>query len=262
MHEHHQQTIEKAKAHFEADSSIEALLLCGSIAHGYANAESDIDVLILLSDEDHAKRESEGLPMTLYDPSLATYEGGYVDGKYISKAFIRQVIARGSEPARYAFDGVEILFNRTDGLEDLLKEAATYPTAEKNDRIIKFHAQFEAWKWFCCEAKKKNNPYLLNMAVSKLVLFGTRLILAYNELLYPFHKWMLKVLEGAKEKPEGMVEAAEKLCREPTSENIEAFYNLVKSFRKWEGDPKTWSYRFLMDVELTWMDGWTSVDDI
>jgi len=106
------------------------------------------------------------------------------------------------------------------------------------------------------------NQYLLGMSVSKFILFSGRLILAHNELLYPYHKWFLRVLQDAQEKPDGLLEAIQQLNTTPTIENMESLYESVKSFRTWiEGD-FSWPTQFMFDSELNWMDGKTPVDDL
>lgn len=262
MYDHHVQSIEKIKKHFQANPSVLALLLSGSIAHGFENSESDVDVLIIISDDEYADFLKTHRKLTFTSTELCTYPGGYVDGKFISMEFIRRVASQGSEPARFGFDGAKILFSRVGGLEDLLNQAVAYPVAEKVDRIVKFRAQLEAWRWYCSEGRKRDNHYLLSLAAAKLLLFGTRLILAHNELLYPFHKWMLKALEKAPEKPDGMLECIEKVIKDPSAENTEEFYRMVTTFREWEEVPNGWGSQHMVDVELNWMDGTTPVDDL
>jgi len=94
-----------------------------------------------------------------------------------------------------------------------------------------------AWHWYCGEALKRDNEYLLGTAVSKLILFGGRFILAHNEMLYPYHKWFLKVLERAKDKPSDLMACIRALTGSPTVENIEAFYGKVKTFQPWNENP-------------------------
>ena len=108
---------------------------------------------------------------------------------------MRQVAERGSEPARFAFQDARILFSRVAGLEALLRAIARYPAAGKEARMRRFYAQFEAWHWYAHEALRLDNRYLLGAAISKMVLFGGRLILTHNDRLYPYHKWFLKQLE-------------------------------------------------------------------
>ena len=49
-----------------------------------------------------------------------------------------------------------------------------------------------------------------------MILFGGRLILAHNEILYPFHKWFMRVLGSAPNKPEWLMECIDDLASAPT----------------------------------------------
>jgi len=271
MYPHHVDTIHNVTAHFERDPSVLALLLGGSIAHGFEAATSDVDVMIVLSDADHAAQAKAGR-LTYHNAELATYPDGFIDGKFTSIGFIGDVAERGSEPARYGCKDARILFNRIPDLPDaeldaLLRRAAVYPVAYKKERLKRFRAQFAAWRWFAAEARVKANRFLLNLAVAKLTMFGIRLILADNELLYPFHKWALKELERAPNKPDGVVAAIERMNEDPSEENVQAFFDMIKEHKEWEeGMPpdgwQRWGSQFMVDVELTWLNGGMAVDDL
>jgi hypothetical protein len=263
MYSHHEQTIQNVVEHFTHEPGVQALLLAGSIAHGFESADSDVDILIVVTEEMYQEKVKSG-KLTYIDVSMAAYEGGYIDGKYLAPSFIRQVAEKGSEPARYAFKDARVLFSKLEGLEEEVRAVVKYPVQEKEERVARFAAQFAAWKWYCGEAIKKQNKYLLGVAISKMVLFGGRLVLAQNEMLYPFHKWLLAELQRAPEKPEGMLEAIECLHVDPTVDKIETFFQLVKGFRDWDEslDWNRWGSRFVKDVELTWMEGCVSVDEV
>jgi predicted nucleotidyltransferase len=261
MYTHHTQSIQNVTEYFRRDPEVLALLLGGSIAHGFETPTSDIDIMIFVSDEVYKKRFAENR-IHFFNTELTTYEGGYVDGKYSTQSFVRQVIEKGSEPARFAFAGAQVLFSKMDEFEGDVRKAAEYPVADKAERIKRFYAQFEAWHWYCGEALRLKNQYLLGTSVSKFILFSGRLILAHNELLYPYHKWFLKVLDGAKEKPAGLLESIQHLNASPIKENIEALYETVKGFRTWIAGDFNWPTQFMLDSELNWQDGKTPVDDL
>lgn len=261
MYPHHSRSIQNVTEYFQRDPEVLALLLSGSIAHGFESPASDIDILIFISEKDYQNRFETG-QIHFFNRDLCSYESGYVDGKYLSLHFVRQVLERGSEPARFAFEGSRVLFSRVPGLEEDVGRIAVYPSAEKEARIRRFYAQFEAWHWYCGEALKQRNQYLLGVSLSKLILFGGRLILAHNEMLYPYHKWFLKVLERANEKPAGLLACIQTLTRSPTAENIEAFYEKVKTFQPWSNQPYSWPAQFMLDSELNWLDARTPVDDL
>lgn len=261
MQSHHIQSIHNVKAYFERDAEVLALLLGGSIAHGFETPTSDVDIMIVVSNEDHQRRLASN-EVHFFNRDLCTYEGGYVDGKYTSMSFIEQVKEKGSEPARFAFAGSQLLFSKIAGLEETLRQVTQYPCAEKAQRIKRFYAQFEAWHWYCGESLRLRNQYLLGTSVSKFILFSGRLILAHNELLYPYHKWFLRVLDGAREKPAALLESIERLNTAYTMENVEALYETVKNFQPWSDNPYGWPTQFMFDSELNWMDGKTPVDDL
>jgi predicted nucleotidyltransferase len=261
MHPHHSQSIQNVTEYFQHDPEVLALLLSGSIAHGFESFTSDVDIMIFVFEEDYQKRFQTG-QLHFFNTDLCTYEGGYVDGKYLSVNFVRQVLEKGSEPARFAFEGSQVLFSKVDGFAEDVCKIAEYPASKKIERIKRFYAQFEAWHWYCGEALSKGNQYLLGTAVSKLILFGGRLILAHNEMLYPYHKWLLRVLESAKDKPSDLIACIRTLTESPNTETIEAFYEKVKTFQPWNEDPYSWPVQFLLDSELNWLDGKTPVDDL
>jgi hypothetical protein len=261
MYPHHTQSIQNVKEYFERDPEVQALLLSGSIAYGFESASSDVDLMIFVSEEDYQRR-FQSQQLHFFNKDLCTYEGGYVDGKYLSLNFVEQVLEKGSEPARFAFEGSRVLFSRVERFEEEICKITKYPASEKAERIKRFYAQFEAWHWYSGEALAKKNQYLLGTAVSKLILFGGRLILAHNEMLYPYHKWFLKVLEGVQDQPTGLLACIQVLTTSPNVETIEAFYEKVKTFQPWSDDPDHWPVQFLLDSELNWMDGRTPVDDL
>lgn len=61
MHPHHVQSIQNAKEYFQRDLEALALLLSGSIAHGFQSATSDVDIMIFVSEEDYQNRFQRGV---------------------------------------------------------------------------------------------------------------------------------------------------------------------------------------------------------
>jgi predicted nucleotidyltransferase len=204
MYKHHEDSIHNILKILKSEEEVLGILLSGSIAHGFDTPVSDIDIMIIISEENYRKRAEEG-KLTYYEKESCTYEEGYVDGKYISISFMEKVALIGSEPAKFAFDGAVILYSKIEGLEELLQKITKYPIEKKEENIKRFYAQFEAYKWYCNEAIKHENDYLLMHSISNMVLFGGRLILADNEVLYPYHKWFLKVLDNIENKPKDMM---------------------------------------------------------
>jgi len=258
---HHESAIARVLARFETDAGVDAVLLAGSLAHGFETAASDVDIMLVISDEEFAERSAR-LATAFSDVELAGYEGGYIDAKYVSPGYLREVAATGSEPARFAFAGARILSSRLDGLERLIEAAARYPVEVKPDRIARFTAQLDAWHWMSGEAEKKGDPYLMATAVSHVALFGGRMLLAHNELLYPFHKWFLRVLETAPEKPAGIVELIREVTASPSGAGADRIADAVLGFRDWERGDVSWGNRFLADTEQAWRRDAAAIEDL
>jgi hypothetical protein len=261
VYPHHARTIERVLERFAAESEVAAILLVGSIAHGFAEERSDVDIALVVSDADYQRRTAAG-QLTLYAPELATYEHGYVDAKYLSPSFLEAVEQRGSEPARYAFADARVLASRIPELGERLERIARYPMAEQNARLVRFHGQLQAWHWYVAQAAARGERYLMNLACAKLVLFAGRLVLAHNELLYPYHKWFLRVLARAPDQPAGLLAAIERVSQEPNVEHASALYHLVDGFRPWPTGGVGWGEHFLRDAELGWLHGHAAIDDI
>jgi predicted nucleotidyltransferase len=259
--DHHRATIDRAVTRLRARDDVLAVLVGGSIAHGFATASSDVDLLIVVSDPEWERRLGAG-DVTELDLESATYAGGYVDMKYTSVGFIRDVVARGSEQARFAFDGVTIAFSRIDDLEEELGAAARYPIEGRDERIRAFHAQLEYWRWMFAEGDRSANTYAKGLAAPHVVLFGGRLILAHNAVLYPGSKWLLRVLRDLLEQPPGLMPAINAVVRAPDMENVEGLFALVTSWRDWGVTGQHWGTRFMLDTELAWLDGRPPVADL
>ena len=261
MHPHHARAIEAVTATLRRDPALRALLLGGSIAHGFERPDSDVDLLIVVDDAEYTARMREGRVQFATNEGCE-WPGGYAEGKYVSPRFLAEVARSGSEPARFAFQDARVLHSGLDGLDALLAAITRYPIEEKADRIRRFGAQFEAWHWYGHEALKLGDRYLLGLAVARMTLFGGRMLLAHNERLFPYHKWFLRVLEGCADRPPDLMERIAALHADPSQANLLGFWATIRNFRAWEGADQPWPTQFLRDSELNWMDGHTPIDDL
>lgn len=261
MFKHHEESIRKVTERFRSKENVLGLIVGGSIAHGFAKENSDVDIMIVISEEEYGERIRAG-KIHYYDKEDCTYEDGYVDGKYITVDFMKQVAKMGSEPSRFAFHNSILAFSKIHEIDSLLQSISAYPKAQKEEKIKRFYAQFQAWKWYCSEALKHNNIYLLNHSISNYILFGGRLILAYNETLYPYHKWFLRVLEEVQSKPENLLQSINDLLHRPTEDAINVFYKSIAGFTDWGVSDLYWPNQFMMDSELNWLKGAVPIADV
>ena len=261
MYQHHQKAIGAITGKLQAREEVLGVIIGGSIAHGYASETSDLDIMIVLSEENYQQALGTG-DIGFFETDSTPYEGGYVDGKCVSVDYIRKVAELGSEPARFAFKDAFVSFSRIDDLEELIGAASSYPVEKKEENIQKFYAQLETWKWYFYEGLKRNNRLLMDYSSTNYALFAGRLILAYNEALFPSYKWLLKELEKAAAKPENFMGLMNDVIELKTPESMELLYNSLTGFHNWYNAEEHWTVRFMMDSQLNWVDGPVPVLDL
>jgi hypothetical protein len=236
------------------------LLIGGSLVKGYGDESSDVDFVLIATDDEYTRRSAERA-LTYYTTDLCDYPGGYVDGKIVNVAFLEEVADRGSEPARSAFEKVIVPYSHLPQLDDLLRRITAYPEFNPTAKIRSFYAQLLAMQWYVGEAEKRHNRYLLMHVVPELVLFGGRLILAHNRILYPYHKWFLRRLQDAPQKPADLLALIELLLSEPGKANADRFCEAILNFTTWDTPPEGWPARFMEDTEWAWRRGSAAVGD-
>lgn len=260
---HHRRALGRLVERLEPDDSVRALVLVGSLAHGYARPDSDLDVQLVVDHAEMERRMREGR-LTWADAALCDWDGGYVDAKYVDTDLLERVAARGSEPARYAFHGARIVYSRVEGLEELLARVVRYPIEGRDDRVAGFTAQLLAWRWYHAEAVRKDSAYLLDLARAKVVLFACRVVLARNERLYPFHKWLLAETGDCADRPATLLEDLDEVLRGSDHQPVA---RLVAGVLGWYGIDEaaanaTWASRYMRDTELAWLHGRAPIDDV
>ena len=260
IRDHHQRAIDRLADAYRDDPRFRALIIGGSVAKGYARDDSDVDFLIIASDdafEEH--RRARDLFINRRD--LCDYDGGFVDGKIINLAFLEDLARKGNEPSRAAFEGAFAAFSHIPNLDDLLQRIPVYPEAGHDDRVRAFYSMAFIQHWLFHEAERHGNRYTLTRAASQLALFAGRLILAHNRRLFPYHKWFYRTLESVPEKPAGLMACFDALLDEPNGDHATELFGSIRNFRDWgvsDIEAYTW---FMTDVEWSWMSGQTPIED-
>ncbi len=260
LHENYQRTIARLVDLFADDPSFPALIVGGSVAKGRAAPTADVDIMLVATDEEYA-RQAAAHTLTYFNQELCDYPGGYIDGKIIDRAFLHDVAERGSEPARAAFVGAFPAYSRLPDLPALLARLPVYPDHEQQARLHSFWGEVLILNWYVGEAEKRQDRYLLTHVVADLVLFGGRLILAYNKILFPYHKWFMYEVRCAPQKPADFVALAEALLARPGKasaqalcDNLQAYYGNTMSLHEAGG-------LFMLDSEWIWRTGRLSPAD-
>ena len=253
-----QQAIHYISEKFRQDENILAFLVSGSIAHGFHTEFSDIDFNAVITSEYYEKRYAEN-NLCYYEDGSQFYKGCYFDGVYITLDYLSLAVKQGNEPTRFALHDAMLMFDKSGKVADLLEKIGEHHGGIEN--AMRFLAQYETANWLCGEGFAKKNLYLIDLAVQRLILFGGRLILNHNKVLYPHNKWFLKVLETVEKKPDGLMDSINMLLKNKSQENVSKLYQMIKNYNSWtEGRAVDWGSYNLKDVNLRWMDGDVFID--
>ena len=103
------------------------------------------------------------------------------------------------------------------------------------------------------------------VALHKVVLFACRLVLAANERLYPYHKWLLRETARARRRPAGLMADIDARPdgahgpprRDGCATDVLAFYGIDEAQAN-----ASWAGHFLEDTELAWTSGHPAIDDL
>lgn len=271
LYPHHEKGIAAVTDYFRQQEGVVALLLGGSIAHGYARENSDIDIMILIDQSAYEERKARD-ELLFFNRELAGYEVGYVDGKYICPSYLETVIAKGNDATRYAFKDARVLFARDacgqetaearKALERTLDILTRFDEAQRDARAKRFWAQIHAWKWYLGEAIKHENSILKSQASCNFALFASRFVLNHNRMLYPYLKWLSREVAKAPRKPEAFQEKLDRIVARSDIALAEALVEELRAFVPAGIEDWQWSRYFLEDVETLWMRQDAPIADI
>ncbi len=252
MFEHHRQAIDNLINYFKDDKEVLAVVLGGSVAKGCERADSDIDAMVVVSDARYSELEQENR-LTECIHGYCPYEKGYFDIKYCTVPYLKALAERGSEPSRNAFLLSKCLFSRKPEIAELIRDIPVFQKGEKEEKMLSFYAAFNlSFGYFW--SMSKEDPYLKTRVVSDIVLFGLRLLLEENEVLFPCHKALLQTAAALPNKPETLMEKTNRFLLSPTEETKNAFVNEILNFIAY-APPKDYSEvltRYTDDNELWW----------
>lgn len=254
MHKHHDKSIKNFIDKHKHNDDIIAIILAGSLAKGEEKKGSDIDLLVIVTQKLYAElKQANKLSECVF--SGCTYDNGYFDIKYFTKDFLKKAKEKGSEPTRNSFIGAKCIYSIDDEIEKIISEIPAYPEWQKDDKIFSFYSTLKINNdYFWPEAVKAKDNYLKVRTASEIVLFGMRMLYAFNHQIFPCHKGLLKNAKNLKQKPDDIIEKANLFLEKLDTASKDEFVNSILSFCEWDinQDYSASLTRFILDNEQWW----------
>lgn len=203
MYRHHEESLERLKEYFGDKEEVIAVIFGGSVARGCERPDSDLDAIIVVTDEAYQRRaESNTTAETIH--GYCTYEDGYFDVKYVTKAFLKDAAEKGSEPTRNAFLKSRVLFTKDVDIAGIVDKIPVFQKQEKAEKMLSFYADFWLNYYYflkCCPV----DGYMKLHAVNEVIYSIYRMILQENEILFPSNRRLEECVEKISEKTQQLV---------------------------------------------------------
>ena len=190
--------------------------------------DSDIDAVIVVTEEKFAQLAAQNRLAEVI-PGHCTYEGGYFDIKYKTKAILQQSALHASEPTRNAYVKAQVIHTTDAEIEQIVPRISTYPEHEAKDKIACFNANLQLNRSYFLQCVPESNAYMRAHLADEIVYSVYRLILIENRMLFPCNRRLEETVEKCSRRPQDILRLGAKFLREITVENCEAF---VQAFWK------------------------------
>lgn len=231
MYKHHEESIEKMKKYFEEMGAV-ALILGGSVTKGKARPDSDLDGMVILTDEDYVEREKRGATTEVVE-GHCTYEGGYFDVKYMTKRYLAELACKGSEPARNGFTGARLLFTHDPDIERMIADIPIFQTKEKDEKMLSFYSDF--WLNYYYFLKSCSiDGYMRMRTIAEIIYDLYRMVLQEHEILFDCNRRLESQVEAISADTARLVSYARVLEETQSEEDADRFVEFFLEMTAYE----------------------------
>jgi hypothetical protein len=254
MYKHHEESIQNLINYFSNREEIVAVILGGSVAKGVAREDSDIDAMIIVTEEYYAERVKSNTVVECIG-SMCTYEGGYFDLKYYTKDFISTTSKIGSEPARNAFLGAYALFSKDPEIPGIVASIPIFQEQEMSKKLLSFYSSLSLHYHYFWPLTK-DNPYMKIRAAAEISYCCYRIILQENKLLFPCNRRLEEAVDKAPNKPEDILLLGQEFLTKLDNESAKKFVDATTNWMTYI-PPKDYSEIltcYTKDYELWWKE--------
>ena len=249
MNKIQEDTIIQLIEYVSKDDSILGLILCGSIARGTETDQSDIDVFVVVTDERFNK---ERISKNYFWGTNYNLEGFkvYIDGKIIPKNFLMKIWEFGNQSTKSTLYHSRVIYSRDSDIEKLLLNKSYISIQEKNENIRKFYSIMTSCRLSADDDLE--NILFVNKCIYDTVFYACRLVLAYNDILYPCVKNLFKELNNCKKLPDGFITLMNEVLHSYSFDKMVDFYNCVDDYFKDYHFSDKLRKGYVLENELFW----------
>ena len=221
MHQHHKESLENLKTYFGAREDVIALIFGGSVAKGCERPDSDLDAMVVITDSAYRLRVQNNTT-TETIKGYCTYEDGYFDVKYMTKAYLEDAAYKGSEPTRNAFIKAQVLFTKDVDIPRIVSKIPIFQKQEKKKKMLSFYSDFWLNYYYFLKVCPIDG-YMKLHAVNEVIYSIYRMILQENEILFPSNRRLEEFVESISDQSAKLVCLGRKSAKSQEMEDIDQF---------------------------------------
>ena len=199
-----------------------AIVLDGSIVKGNERPDSDVDAIIVVTEETYTALAAENRLAEVIQ-GYCTYPEGYFDIKYKTKKLLQEAAAHASEPTRNAYVKARVLYSTDAEIAPLVAQIAAYPEHERSEKIKCFNANLQLNRGYFLHCVEETNAYMRAHLAQEIVYSVYRLILLENRELFPCNRRLEDAVRKCKKRPPDILERGAAFLRKIDQKNCEAF---------------------------------------
>jgi Nucleotidyltransferase domain len=259
--QHHDVAIDRFVAKASLDPDILAVVVDGSVASGLERPDSDVDLVLIVTDGAFQRALDAGRLSWVDDGADngddgIGYEHGYYDIKVATVEYLDLAAERGDDPVRAAFLHAKVVWSRIEGIEQQIARISDVPDEQWEQRMASHIAQVRLHGgYFLNQACQLSNQYLLQHAAVHLVGSGGRALLARDHRLFQGQKYLERLVSELDDKPDAYEAAAAEVLRDPNPVTAKSYMTMLEEFYEWPLPRDTTLSRFVLDTELAWLLG-------
>ena len=227
MYRHHEESIERLGQYFQGRESVIAVVLDGSVVKGNARPDSDIDAIVVVTEEAYSRLANENRLAEVIH-GHCTYPEGYFDIKYKTKRILTYAAERASEPTRSAYIGARVLWSKDAEIAPIVAKISAYPEGEVAGKIACFWANLKLNADYFLNCTGTDNAYMRAHLAQEIVYSVYRLILIENRVLFPCNRRLEGAVRACKKRPADILELGAAFLKDVSADTCAAF---VDAFR-------------------------------
>lgn len=250
---HHREAVKELISIFREKEGVIALVFGGSVAKHMEREDSDIDAMVIVTEEFYEKKRKVNCIAECISMGDCAYPGGYFDVKYMTKDYIRDAAEKGSEPTRNSFIGSHVLFSADEEVTELVRRIPVFQKQEFEEKMLSFFSNLQLnynYFWKACRPE----GYMKLKVASEIVYSLYRMVLQENEILFPCNRRLEQFVKLAPDQPEHLVEYCEEFCRTLEDDPLDKALEAWKAWTHYQypTDSAVCQSRYCDDFEQWW----------